>query len=578
MNLQEFQNWLLSVGKDPQHWAQGGWVWDAAAANLQIVLDESNFPLLPEYCHLPEYLNLQSVSFEGNLVKADLVLGDEGTIPFVLQQELGPQGTFDNGVFKLNINPYEWPARPSIILYFNFSFDSQPLDVHVAGLFACHLPVEATEPQLSFRPTRLDHLECPADPQPEIVSGAIPLGWVSPPSSHVFPTPHHGFCLNAQALSAVVPHTPVYAVADGVIWRVHHRVLDATGGNGPYTPYHDIALEVAATTTYGLRYGHLHALNMSSVFKLIPAPYSDWLATPPGDLDFPHDKEYSVNIKVLSGQVLGWAGGYGALGVEYFPQLGFDLGGYNLLAPLPFVNADYFAENDARMLHCDSPLNYYPAPPDQLHCKKDVPILWRLFVPGYPPVGQVCYDQPGTLAGAWFGAAPKPGAEPIEDQLAFVYDVYDPQQAIVSIGDKDLRLLPDSVGSLPQWGDGDGKWPATNPNTPQQENVEYGVYRVIDSSVGPNGFFDVELASLEGGEPLLLEIKAERTGPPSNPLIETRTGVLAVWVLQATPLKIAIQLYRGKSLADGFPTDAWNSEEDVAPDCKITLGFREFVR
>jgi hypothetical protein len=145
---------------------------------------------------------------------------------------------------------------------------------------------------------------------------------------------------------------------------------------------------------------------------------------------------------------------------------------------------------DERMLFAKSPLDRLAG--KQLQQEVAGALWHKEGVPGDVPFGHVSFDRPQSISGNWFalGAA---GAERglAVNQLALVYDVWDPSRPLVSVGDETLRLKSSGV------------------EVPGGDRV----YRVSAWAEGGSieGLWNAPLDKLES-EPMLVEVRPGR-GP-----------------------------------------------------------------
>jgi hypothetical protein len=212
-----------------------------------------------------------------------------------------------------------------------------------------------------------------------------PLGNLNPPG-HTFPTDHIYFYF-ADRFASI----PVYAPGDGTI--VNIAWSQASGD--------DYKLDLVHGGTLRSYLGHLSSL--------APA-----IAAAAGNLVMGFN---SVSIPVTAGQVVGTTGGRG----DYLYAM--DLGVYDTALTLPgFITPSRYSANTTG---CRAPLSYYEQPlQSQLYA--------MVNRDGADLDGRIDFDQPGRLAGNWFGQGA--GMNDWTRHLAFVADCVDPDQVRVAMG------------------------------------------------------------------------------------------------------------------------------------------------
>jgi hypothetical protein len=202
----------------------------------------------------------------------------------------------------------------------------------------------------------------------------VPLGNLNPPG-HTLPTDHI-YVNNRSGNDPPAPQQAVFAPGDGVVQFI---------------------LTQGADSKIGIAAG-------SSIY------YLDHVLL---------DAAVHTGARVTAGQALGLTG---------TGTYGIDLGVINNELTVPFANS---ARYPAESLHGDAPLRFF-----------EEPLRTRLYglvsTTAATRDGRFNYDVPGRLAGNWFveglAAADSAGPAGWPQQLAFVYDNYDPTAIRVSIG------------------------------------------------------------------------------------------------------------------------------------------------
>ncbi|MFA4967190.1 MAG: hypothetical protein WC624_03120 [Candidatus Margulisiibacteriota bacterium] len=204
----------------------------------------------------------------------------------------------------------------------------------------------------------------------------VPLGNLNP-SDHTLPTDHVYFT-HDDATETI----PVYAPVGGKILDIYTFT---------YGSEHDNRVVVGVKSTYS--YYLIHLVISSSL---------------------------KVGDTVQTGQQMGVASKHAAA---------VDLGVLNKNSSQPFINSTHYVDMN---IYSDAPLKYYIEPvKSQLYAN-----VRRL---GSDKDGKFCYDQPGKLVGGWFlsdvaTADITAGTAVGTKEIAFVYDNYDPNQIMISVG------------------------------------------------------------------------------------------------------------------------------------------------
>jgi hypothetical protein len=487
----------------------------------------NTFPKVPFLLQWPEEMGLSGlvltpgfatgkVTVGGGTLDGLEVFAEKVTSTWLPGAELGIR-------VKMADYPYvHWGAR-----YLKFSGAPNQGTVQVVGAFDVALPSGGG--LIAGLPVGIENLrpkpEAPAqlgmpEPDDEFSRGIIRLGAVSPTSGHVLPTPHHNLVLSDDVLQTEA--VAVVAPCDGIIHRIVHRLVLAPQNGQPAGPlwiaYHDFAIHIASGPRYDVVIGHLHGLSPESFRPedMESMAYSfgmqDIQVTPEG---FTHgvvpgvpalrlagsyaldgtktvfSAEFDAWRPVTAGQPLGTAGGYASYALEGVPEHSLSFGAMDYRAPRnQLASPATYELVDERMLFAKSPLDRLAG--KQLQQEVAGALWHKEGVPGDVPFGHVSFDRPQSISGNWFalGAA---GAERglAVNQLALVYDVWDPSRPLVSVGDETLRLK--SSGVEVPGGD--------------------GVYRVSAWAEGGSieGLWNAPLDKLES-EPMLVEVRPGR-GP-----------------------------------------------------------------
>jgi hypothetical protein len=117
------------------------------------------------------------------------------------------------------------------------------------------------------------------------------------------------------------------------------------------------------------------------------------------------------------------------VGVASNKAAAVDLGALNENSPQSFIDPNHYPDIS---VYSDAPLKYYTEPlKTQLYAA-----VRRL---GADKDGRFCYDQAGKLIGGWFLAGVTrqdilAGTAVGTKEIAFVYDNYDPNQIMISVG------------------------------------------------------------------------------------------------------------------------------------------------
>jgi hypothetical protein len=437
-------------------------------------------------------------------------------------------GTLQGAVLGIKLKSVGYPFEQWGVRLVRFVGAPNHGVVKVAGLFELPLP-DAGEWN-SALPVGLDYLE----PKPEMIQppeagqvddddaksrGIVPLGSLSPRTGHVLPSPHHNLVLALSALTGT--GVTVVAPCSGIVHRIVHRiVLSSQDGQGtaPWVAYHDFAVHVASGPYYDVVVGHLHSLSgallaeeelgsMAYELGMPDAPVSPEAFEEgqiPGigigallgayvldSAKSVYTAEFDTWRPVGAGQELGMAGGYALFPGDYKPENTVRWGAVDYSAGMnTFVSPAAYEVVDQRMLFAKSPLERLGG--RQLE-NAVADAIWRKEgAAATEPLGLVSYDRATTIAGNWFAAEATAEERALpSNQLALVYDVWDPERPLVSLGDEGLWLESPGVVGLD----------------------EDGVYRVSAwaEEGGVDSLWNRTLEKLEA-EPMLVELRPRR-GP-----------------------------------------------------------------
>ncbi len=195
----------------------------------------------------------------------------------------------------------------------------------------------------------------------------------------------------------------VYAIANGTIVSIQHRVQDATSGR-PTTDEYRVVFEYSCT--------------FYSYYDLLTSLTPDLLVK----ADFSHGLYSNTRIPVTAGQLIGKIGGQTV-----------DFSVFNEHVNLTgFINQTHY-NSEVWKIHVDNPFPYFVQPiRENLEAK--------LLRTAYPQWGKIDYDQDGKLVGNWFekgtnGYGSLDHEHPSAGHLAITYDYLDPTQIRVSTGD-----------------------------------------------------------------------------------------------------------------------------------------------
>ena len=350
-----------------------------------------------------------------------------------------------------------------------------------------------------------------------------------PTSDHVFPTAHHGFVLNQDAIEADVPQVEVRAPVDGIVYKIAYMTYKVTGPLGT-SYYSDYMVYIAATTRYTVYIGHLHKLDLEGTLSKLPSVIKNKLNQAPDSLPEKYKEEFPVHLAIIAGEVIGFAGGYGDFGVPdgnelTYPQSGFDLGAFYFRNPLPFVNPEPYEYEWEKMLYCSSPLLRYPNGTDNFVDNQGQSLIWRKPTAGYPLQGKVCYDPgsriPPSLAGNWF----KEGTDDVhkrENKLCFGWDPFDPTVPLISVGDPNLYF--------------DGVY---GPGVYRVTSQEFGSWPEHSSNPGDTNSY-------------CFPVYAGRY-VPAPPLLPTLIGGIFVAFISGNPNGIGVAFKHGEDACDNPP-------------------------
>jgi hypothetical protein len=213
---------------------------------------------------------------------------------------------------------------------------------------------------------------CPVDTA--AISEASPLGNINPPG-HTFPSNHIGFYLKGMDL------IPVLAMTAGTIRTVY------------YNEWSD---------DYRIEFDHTESV----------LSYFDHICNLAPDI--------IVGVEVQTGELVGYARrSHGA----------FDIGVINFDVVNSFITPERYHEF---YLYYDDPYTYFTDSIRQILELKNPRV-------GEPKGGKIDFDQEGTLVGNWFTEGTPMTYEASsylygENQLAFVYDMYNSSTILISCG------------------------------------------------------------------------------------------------------------------------------------------------
>ncbi|HID60671.1 MAG TPA: hypothetical protein EYP46_02285 [Hadesarchaea archaeon] len=340
---------------------------------------------------------------------------------------------------------------------------------------------DAQFPELGTGPVTFSM--CPMDLND--FTAAEPLGRLNPRSGHTFPSDHGGFVFKNPELYP--PPYDVRAPAGGIISSIDYYLYDwpeESGFSGQYTDY---TVTIHHTNTFYSKIGHISELDESILEQadgLTPGTY-----TP-------------TNIPISAGDVIGKAGGRpGALtGLDWWVvDEDVTLTG--------FIHPENYPERTTHIVHfidyCEDNLRTILA--DRLY--NSVTGVKRT---AEPLGGKIDFDQLGKLVGNWIHESTTDPSMEWTKHLAFVYDLYDPTQIRIAVGDTAGEFL-----DLP----GDGKIYQVVGNSPDPADIsmESGmvVYRLRGTPEwGDESVTATIIVQLVDDE----RIKVEGfSGHPSNP-------------------------------------------------------------
>jgi hypothetical protein len=490
---------------------------------LSFDLATSTFPAVPSYFNLPSQMRIEGVSVLDGGSGATVWIDDEPLEILQVYVRNAPSGTLAGATIGLRFAQSFYPYQDWGTRLICFAGGELSGTLYMAGFFDPGIP--SGLPHVQSEPVNWECL-APNTLNDHYYQGIVPLGALNPSTGHVFPTPHHLMMLADPMLPGVSGH--VYAPTDGILYRLVHRIiLESKYGTGepPYIVYNDFTLHLAATTQYDLILGHVHALaspafmeedieglaygfgsadvpvskaefNEGNIPGLLD-PFAMGYMSPSEETPNAFTKEVDIARPVASEAHLGSVGDYPLFDGSFKPQRNLGFGGVNYTQGNHFLASGYYALFDEPSLFADSPFLHTSTRNLQIQVQER---LWRLQDSDHPPFGQVCYDKAGTLAGNWFrlGVEGEERTYPAS-QLAFVYDVFDPNRPLISIGDEDLWLWHPHKGQ------------AVQPLVCAPAGVfDDGVYRAVtDDVVDP--LWSAPLSLTNPGTPFVLAVSAYRT-------------------------------------------------------------------
>ncbi len=435
---------------------------------LDIQILDSHFPNSPRYWTLPERLTWKTSGPKTASDDSYSVLElAEGSM-FMFRYGIAPAAGSLSGIWVFRqtdflgktIALWFWDFSPTLVLS-PYSEGNVELTVVVVA----DAPSDTDSPTVDRLP--LDPVVLSIPDGPGKPGGITPMGWLSQPSAHIFPTPHHALNL-ANSIQQSAQQVAVVSPARGVLYSVGLTIvaLPAQGNSLPVY-YPDFGLRIAVTEDYEIQLSHLSQLEVEELVS--PEALAVYIAACTEDLEsqivnydpsapltkktvWVPERVFEVNIPVDSGELLGWTGGFPAslLGdgnaiVE--PALNF--GALDFRKPLPFLAKNYYRQELAQFLFAHSPLELLPN-----NKLLQYEYLWRKW--GTSPVwGQVCFDEPVGMMGNWFLVSQQENPGVVEEsddenggadqelgvKLSLARDCYDPKWLVMTSNVK--SILPD---------------------------------------------------------------------------------------------------------------------------------------
>ena len=242
-------------------------------------------------------------------------------------------------------------------------------------------------------------------------SGIGPMGSLNPRMGHAFPTDHGYFLFKENVYP---PSYQVFAPAAGTIIAIQYSEGTWPDNSGQTGTYRDWTVTLEHTQDIKSKFGH-----MSSVEAGILAQA--------GTLQ--PDTEKTVSIAVSAGDQIGLCGGR--------PGVVYNLDWYVIDQNVSqsFIDTTRYGriKNSAHFFgYCSTSLQSQYTP--RFYNPEESPLATREAT---PLGGEICYDQSGKLAGNWFHnstTASEAAITAYNNQLAFVYDQFDPDLLRVTFG------------------------------------------------------------------------------------------------------------------------------------------------
>lgn len=260
---------------------------------------------------------------------------------------------------------------------------------------------------------------------PDQINFITPIGSIAPPG-HILPVEQVYF--NLVYSNRKMPLVDVHAPGNIAITRIgsHEDSLPGVGKVREFFLYFSLCKDIQGYID------HFDDLN-ANLKNLIDYQY--------GCNEGPNFKYCETVLKkpypVKNGDTIGVVGKLRAKSLDFAT--------YDLRVQNKFANASRY---NKRSTHVVCPLDYYPegSIKDQLVSKLKRNVK--------PLCGQLNYDILGTLQGAWFAGSAKafmPNAG--KKQLAFLYDNFKPQKAVISIGGgfteaSTYKFIPQTSGTI----------------------------------------------------------------------------------------------------------------------------------